>query len=280
MIPTAIVLDPVQDCVVPPSKLRMAPRIIFNPFPIQSVQTHLTLKKHRVLQGSFNDRYIEAIFSLLAAFSAKLDPSDEFAPLIANINRGVFLSRMQYIDSGHITLKVDECTPSLTDTGVVRQAFPSLAFKLPKGVSMTLHIYHEKLPSLRIATSGLTLTIHPAGGAGSPTNTSPWKRRFPARANPFQINGLLFSETLAFGGLSLLKINTKERRDRWSFEDMLSWFIRVYEWINAYLDWMDSDEEIPSDELFELVDEVPPHYRYARGAIPPGNGEIVFELER
>jgi hypothetical protein len=219
------------------------------------------------------------MLTLLTALSDKLFPSDDFAPMIAEIDRGPFLSRRQYIDREHVSVLLEDCTPSIIDTGLVRKLYPSLSLNLPKGMSLRVHLSQAPLCSMVLSSSGISLSLRPAAAQGSSTSLSPWNRAFPKKPNDCQVMGLLFHQTLSFGGSSLLRINRNAEPPKWSFHDLLFWYYRVYEWFGTYFDWIESDDQIPEDELFLLIRETPPHYRHAKGAVPPGNGDIEYGMD-
>src|SRR5882757_7559440 len=102
------------------------------------------------------------------------------------------------------------------------------------------------------------------------------KRDFAGPSADIRVSGLAFVMALKIGGLGLLGVNRVVSPSEWTVNSRLQWFYNVYEWIGRYLDWLDSDDQIPEKELFTLVAAEPSHYRYNFGSIPPGNGEIVF----
>lgn len=277
---TALVLDPALDRIVPPLRLRMAPRFVSGPFPfpIQSMITHKALQGIEFKQ-EFDRSYVEPLCTLLVAFGAKLSMMDEFIPTYSYLNRGPFLANRSGIVVPHKTWEVDEIAPSILDTGILRKAFPSLTFDLPVGITPSVSLSAQRQPLLRLHTPGVSLSLWTTGGVGGSTKLSAWKRGFPQRPNDFPIHGASFRIELTFGGRRLFGIRKQRSLSQLAFSQLLGWFDNVYEWMKIYLDWLDSDDEIPDDELFFLVDEFPPHYRYAKGAVPPGDGHIIFEME-
>jgi len=275
---TAIVFEPATNRIIVPTRLRMSPRDLFPPFPVLSVQTHLRMKKHKDLIVSDNIWNQEVVFTLLTAFADRLELADHFAPANAVVNRGPFLNYRQIKFRQTVAWKFEDCTPSLIDTGVVRRVFPLLVFNLPKGISLKVHL-SGRVQTVELSSLGIALTLSAAGGQGAPVNLSSWKRQFAGGQTGYQIMGMLFSASLSFGGRSMFRAGKSSKPSEWSFNDTLHWFHNVYEWFHVYLDWIDSDEEIPVEERFDLVSEFPPHYKFSNGAIPPGNGEIIFQME-
>ena len=48
------------------------------------------------------------------------------------------------------------------------------------------------------------------------------------------------------------------------------------DWLKEYMDWLEDEDEINMEEAFDLIESSPPHYKYRGGAIPPGDGHIIF----
>jgi hypothetical protein len=277
LVGTAFAISKATDTCVPPHRLKMSPRYSGPyPFPIMSIVTHLQLRGNQVEE--LHSLTVEALCSLLKAFSEKLEMFDDFSPYTEKLDRGPFLANKSGIRLKHIRASIDDIAPSILDTAFLRKFLSFVSFELPEGVSMKVTISGAR-PLISIESPGIALKVEEGGRQSAPAGLSPWKRKFAAPTSELSLIGISFRVTLTFGGAGLLKRRGVKALPAWSFGSRLEWFQQVYDWIATYLDWLESDDEIPEDHLFELVEDYPPHYRYSRGAVPPGNGHIVFGIE-
>ncbi len=279
VVPTAVVINHATNKIAVPLVLRMHPRLIGEPrpFPIMIYQVHRQLIGLELKQP-FDSMFLEPIFTLLLALSQKLGPMDDFAPVLASIQRGPFISSKMGHPLDHAKHGIEDIAPSILDTALLRRHFPSLQFNLPKGISMRLAFTDKNQAMLKLSGNGVSFRIEPFGGVGSPAPYTSWDRRFAGHKD-CTMQGAAFRLTLTFGGLSLLRIGKRRTPPAWSLEGILSWFQRLFDWTAAYLDWLDTDADIPTGERFDLVEEYPPHYKYSKGVLPPGNGHIVFDMD-
>ncbi len=279
VVPTAVVINSATNGAAVPLILRMHPRSLGHPrpFPIMVLQVHKKLIGMETKQP-IDSMFLEPIFTLLLALSQKLGPMDDFAPVLASIQRGPFISSAVGHPLDHVKHGIEELTSSILDTALLRRYFPALELNLPKGISIKLSLAGKNTPMLRLYGNGVSLKIEPFAGVGSPALYSTWNRRF-ANHKDCTIQAAAFRLTLTFGGLSILQIRRKQKPPSWSLEATLTWFQNLFNWTATYLDWLDADDEVPQEERFDLVEEYPPHYRYANGPLPPGNGHVVFDMD-
>lgn len=277
-VATALVIDQTNKAIVPPIKLRMQPRLGADSRPFAILSGDIFPKVSRITEIKGTDLVnATTILTLLSAFLSKVNMMDQFASTDSHAERGPFMSARSGPARPYKEWQLEDTTDSIIDTSIMRSIFPASKIMLPQGVSLSLDLTRHVSPTFQLKSPIVSLKMSTSMGVGNPRELTSWNRGFSSSSKETYIAGVAYVVTLQFGGFGLLGLNRDTKPSEWSVQLYLQWFYNVYDWLGSYLDWLDSDLEIPIEETFILVEADPPHYRYSLGPIPPGNGHIVFE---
>jgi hypothetical protein len=273
---TAIVVDPTKRVACLPLKLKMEPRLGMEPppFPIIISEVFESVAKcEQIPEGEKAEATV--VLSILYVLSAQLPFHAPLVPDGTFIDRGPFQSGT-FPAREYVLTKLEDAARSIMDTAVVRAILPGEQWSLPKGVSARIAVVSKGTPLIELKSLAGTLRMTKHIHGAHPLAYSQWKRRFAGLPAQASVSTLAYDLSLEFAGVAFFHLR-RSTTSQWTPELYLQWLQGLQNWICTYIDWLESDEQIPPEKSFILVDPSPPHYRYELGVIPPGNGHIVFD---
>jgi hypothetical protein len=279
-IVTAIVYDNTTKNILLPKTLKMNPTLAVNvdPFPIALLRTYNTIRSYKGIPDQ-DISHIVIIITLLAALARKLTFYDGFDPSIIKISRGPFISSASIMDKKEYdSVGIDSISYNKIDIELLRLGMNNQILKLPKGIKLRINLTDRDLSPLVLTMSckAAKLSLIRLSGLGTILSSSGWRRSFAGNTNDNWVVGESYILKLCIGGPSLLRLE-KLDKSGWSVTQYLEWFNNLFTWIPTYLDWLETEDEIPDIRAFDLVSSNPAHYKYRLGNIPPGNGHIIYD---
>ena len=281
VIPTAITIDIEKDSIALPRTMRMKPRIssIYWPFIINAISVYEKVKKSEFLkQDSYEMLNVAIVATLFKGLINILSKVDSFETSELGIDKGPITGMRRISQLKYYLKDISYVSKDGKDVDLLKFLFPEIdLIRLPIGVNFSISLFGRKQPKgLVISTREIKLTLNSIYGNGSGLHLSTWKRSFDTKADKLYVNAIGFNCELEFTGASFNFFKIFNRRGYWDTNEYLSWFINLMDWLKEYLDWLEDEDEINMEEAFDLVESNPPHYKYRGGAIPPGDGHVIF----
>lgn len=281
MIPSAITIDIEKDSVALPRTMRMKPRIssIYWPFIINAISVYDKVKKSGFLkQDPYEMLNVGIIATLFKGLISILSKVDSFETSELEINKGPITAMRRISQLEYYLKDISSVSEDGKDVELLKLLFPEIdLMRLPIGMNFSISLFGRKQPrGLVISTREIKLTLNSIYGSGSGLYLSTWKRSFDTKADKLYVNAIGFNCELEFAGASFNFLKIFNKRGCWYTNEYLSWFINLMDWLKEYMDWLEDEDEINMEEAFDLIESSPPHYKYRGGAIPPGDGHIIF----
>jgi hypothetical protein len=259
IVPTAIVLDSHRNELALPTYLRLPNRFESRPIPLPITVTCLYPIVCSARNVSEDQRGLTTILCATLRALSGAKATYRLEPFDTTVERGPFHSMSSAPLRPHLKVPVDSCVGPILDTVTVREVLPETVIELPSVVKLTVSLTDPARPSLLFSSTVAELDVRLRFQTSNDLTVCGWKRSFAPNQNADMVHGYAFMVRLRLKITSYV-VRRKPRSNRWSADDIVQWYANLFSWLREYLDWLDSDYQIPASERYTLQINEPPSY--------------------